>query len=128
MLLQQFEEKTVLSTGNIKCYKHLMFAKPKKSCVGEAWVCFMQLSVIHLVTEIHFYSIKLEALILCLLHIFCYILLRTAMLFQNTELFKGCCKAFQTEILSRSPDTFWCIIWRIMRSYAVTLPDLTAVT
>lgn len=56
--------ETVLSTGNTKCYKHLMLAK-EKSCVGEPWFCFMQLSVIHLVMEIHFYSIKLEALILC---------------------------------------------------------------
>lgn len=49
-------------------------------------------------------------------------------IFQNTELFKACYKAFQTDIFSRSPDTFWCIIWRMMCSYSVTLPDLTTVT
>lgn len=69
-----------------------MFAKPKKSCVGEAWFCFMQRSVIHLATEIHFYSIKLEALILCLLHIFCYILLRTAMYFKIQNYLKPAIK------------------------------------
>jgi len=56
--------KTVLSTSNTKCYKRLMLAK-EKSCVGEPSFCFLQLSVTHLVMEIHFYSIKLEALILC---------------------------------------------------------------
>lgn len=56
--------KTILSTSNTKCYKHLMHAK-EKSRVGEPWFCFIQLSVTHLVMEIHFYSIKLEAFILC---------------------------------------------------------------
>lgn len=57
-------KKPVLSIGNTKCYKYETLAK-EKSCVGEAWFCSMQLSGIHLVIEIHFYSMKLEALILC---------------------------------------------------------------
>ncbi|XP_019472867.1 sushi, nidogen and EGF-like domain-containing protein 1 isoform X1 [Meleagris gallopavo] len=46
-------------------------------------------------------------------------------IFQDTELLKAYCKALPTDVLSRSPATFWCIISGKMCSRSVTLPYLT---
>lgn len=46
-------------------------------------------------------------------------------IFQDTELLKACCKALPTDVLSRSPATFWCIISGKMCFHSVTLPYLT---
>lgn len=60
-------------------------------------------SVIHLVMEIHFYSIKLKHrfYVLTASHILLYSS-EKCHVFQSTELSKACYKAFQTDVLSRS--------------------------